>query len=69
MKKELKIGFNKPLNILNTQEQTYGCRATNPDICKNNGLVNICAFESADCICKRPPKSWKKQFIKLKEKQ
>lgn len=67
MKRELKIAFKAPLNELDTEEQTYGCRANNPDICKNNGIPNVCAFEREDCICKQPSKAWKKQYLKLKE--
>ena len=67
MKKEIKIAFKAPLNGLDTVEQTYGCRANNPDICKNNGIPNVCAFEREDCICKQPSKAWKKQYLKLKE--
>lgn len=67
MKKEVKIAFKAPLNKLDTAEQTYGCRANNPDICKNNGIPNVCAFEREDCICKQPSKAWKKQYLKLKE--
>lgn len=67
MKKEIKIAFKAPLNELDTKEQTYGCRANNPDICKNNGIPNVCAFEREDCICKQPSKAWKRQYIKLKE--
>ena len=67
MKKKVKIAFKAPLNELDTAEQTYGCRANNPDICKNNGIPNVCAFEREDRICKQPSKAWKKQYLKLKE--
>lgn len=69
MKKNLKIGFSEPLNPLDTESQTYGCRANNPDICKNNGLSGVCAFERDDRICKCPSKAWKKQYFKLKEEK
>lgn len=69
MSKKLKIDFNAPLSEFDTEEQTYGCRANNPDICKNNGMIDICAFERQDCICKVPSRAWKKQFRKLKEKK
>lgn len=65
-KKELKVGFNTPLNKEDTETQTFGCRANNPDICSNNGLPGICAFVSTDCICKKPSRAWKKQYQKLK---
>ena len=65
-KKDLKIPFNAPLNEKDTELQTYGCRANNPDICANNELEGICAFSSTDCICKKPSRAWKKQYAKLK---
>ena len=69
MKKELRISFNAPLLEGDTEIQTYGCRANNPDICKNNGIEDICAFESEDHICKTPSLAWKKQYLKLKGEQ
>ena len=67
--KELKIGFSASLNDLDTEYQTYGYRANTPDICANAYLPNICAFSSEDCICKRPSRAWKKQYVRLKEGQ
>lgn len=67
MKKNVQVAFKAPLHNFDTETQTYGCRANNPDICKNNGILEICAFEREDHICKSPSKAWKKQFIKLKE--
>ena len=64
--KGLKIKFRAPLNELDTETQTYGCRANNPDICGNAYLDDICAFASKDCICKRPSSAWKKQYEKLR---
>jgi hypothetical protein len=57
--------FHSPLHPNDTQEQTQGCRHTNPDICVNNMLENICAFTRADELCLKPPQSWPKQFLKL----
>ncbi len=65
--RKLMIPFSAPLNELDTEEQTYGCRANNPDICSNAYLPNVCAFSSSDCICKKPTRAWKKQYAKLKE--
>ena len=48
--KRLKIPFNYALNKLDSELQTYGCRANNPNICANNGIPNICAYTSDDCI-------------------
>ena len=64
--KNLKIGFSAPLNEIDTETQTYGCRANNPDICKNNGVEGVCAFATDDCICRKPSRAWKKQYLKLK---
>ncbi len=64
---ELRFSFSAPLNDKDTETQTYGCRHTNPDICKNNGLQDICAFVSSDCICKQPSKAWKKKYKELKK--
>lgn len=69
MEKKYRYGFHDPLNELDTISQTYGCRATNPDICANNGIPNICAFASDDHICKRPSVAWKKQYKKLEEER
>ena len=67
-KKDL-LNSKKKLNNRDTIYETYGCRHTNPDICANNSLPGICAFSSDDCICKRPPRSWKKTFEELSNKK
>lgn len=66
MNKKLRIPFNAPLYEADNENQTYGCRANNPDICSSNSISNICAFTSDDCICKKPSKAWKKQYYKLR---
>lgn len=68
MNKKLIIKDDK-LNKEDTLVQTYGCRHSNPDICINNGVLGKCAFVSDDCICKVPPKSWKRKFEELKQKK
>ncbi len=62
-----KVPFNVPLCSIDTEFQTKGCRANNPDICGNNGLSGICAFASDDGVCHKPSRAWKKQYQKLKE--
>ena len=62
----LRIGFNAPLDEKDTELQTYGCRANNPDICANNSIPGICAFTSEDRTCKKPSRSWKKKYFELK---
>ena len=40
-KKDLSIPFTASLHSQDTELQTYGCRANNPDICGNNiAIVN-----------------------------
>lgn len=63
--KKLKFLFNDPLNEQDTESQTYGCRQNNPDICTNNSMPGICAFVCEDSICRKPSRSWKKQYEKL----
>ena len=62
----IKISFHAPLNEKDTEEQTYGCRANNPDICFYNSS-SCCALTKEDCICTRPSRAWKKQYQKLKK--
>ena len=64
--KELRIPLNSPLKEQDTETQTYGCRANNPDICSSNYLPGVCAFASDDCICKKPSRAWKKKYNELK---
>lgn len=64
--KGLRVAFSAPLNEQDTETQTYGCRQNNPDICASNSIPGVCAFTSDDCICKKPSRSWKKQYEKLK---
>lgn len=65
--KELRFSLKVPLNLGDGENQTYGCRANNPDICKNCYVENICAFTSQDHICKAPSAKWKKYYAALKE--
>lgn len=65
--KALHIKFDAPLNEHDTENQTYGCRANNPDICSNNSIHGVCAFSSNDFICRKPSRAWKKQYNKLRE--
>ena len=67
-KKEL-LRSKAKLDSKDNETQTLGCRHTNPDICSNNSISGICAFTSDDCICKRPPRSWKKLYEKLKKEK
>jgi hypothetical protein len=57
--------FHAPLKEGDAENQTVGCRHTNPDICSSHSLPRVCAFSRADGICMKPPSSWSKQFKKL----
>ncbi len=65
MNKKIQVSFHAPLNVLDTEVSTYGCRHTNPDICAKHSLAGICAFVRSDQFCKSPPGSWPRQFRKL----
>ncbi len=65
---ELRFLIKEKLNIQDTENQTYGCRANNPDLCKNCYVDGICAFINKDKICKKPSAKWKKYYNILKEK-
>lgn len=67
--KEMCVPFKAPLNKGDTESQTKGCRANNPDICAFNLIEGVCAFSSSDGICKHPSKAWKKQYYKLLEEK
>ena len=71
MKKQDLIVKKDRLNKENTIDKTYGCRHSNPEICSNNGIPDMCAFCSKDNICKKPPRLWKRMYeeLKLKEEQ
>ena len=68
MGQPLLIDRNAALKSQDSPYQTYGCRHYSPNICKCNGMENICAFVEADNICKKPPRSWTKQYEKLSKK-
>ena len=65
--KALRFSLKAPLNQGDTETQTYGCRANNPDICKNCYVEGVCAFVSDDKICKAPSAKWKKYYNELKD--
>lgn len=67
--KKLRVPFKAFLQEGDTETQTKGCRANNPDICANNGVPNVCAFESKDGICRKPSRAWKKQFEVLQKEK
>ena len=67
MKKQ--SAFHAPLNLIDTETQTLGCRHTNPIICSRHNLPSVCTFAREDNICLAPPTSWAKQFKKLSDEQ
>ena len=60
------VPFNAPINIGDTETQTWGCRQSSPEICRNNSTPELCAFVTEDCICYKPSRAWRKQYNKLK---
>ena len=42
--KGLKFSIKEPLNPGDSESQTYGCRANNPDICKNCYNMNMTMY-------------------------
>ena len=55
------------LHPLDSLDQTFGCRHTNPDSCKKNLMEGVCAFVREDNVCQSPPGSWPRLFKKLQE--
>ena len=64
--KGIKFKTKDPLNKEDTENQTLGCRAFQPDYCLNY-LTSRCAFCREDKICLAPPRGWKTTYKKLKE--
>ena len=65
--KSLRFKFTAPLQPGDTGSTTFGCRAKNPDYCKNVGLSGR-AFIEPDHICCKPSNRWARQYRKY-EKQ
>jgi hypothetical protein len=65
VKKDQKLAFHALLHPLDSENQTHGCRHTNPSVCAKHSLPGVCAFVRKDNICLAPPQSWKKQYEKL----
>ena len=65
MDKKLIFKQTAPLNDGDTETQTYGCRANNPNICANCYLDKVCAFVTEDHICRKPSKKWPVAYAKL----
>ena len=64
MSQKLRFKPSDPLNPQDTEKQTLGCRAFNPDICKNN-CNDTCAFVREDSLCLTPPQRWDKKYREL----
>ncbi|TLS78283.1 hypothetical protein FE236_00545 [Mariprofundus erugo] len=56
-----------PLTPEDTEDQTFGCRHSNPSICAKHSMPSVCAFARADNICLSPPRSWKQLRTRLLE--
>jgi hypothetical protein len=64
-----KNAFNAPLQHGDTENQTVGCRHTNPGICAKHSVPGKCAFTSNEKICLTPPASWSKKFKMLQSEK
>ena len=64
----MKNDQKRPLSSADTATKTFGCRHSNPDICKNNSTPDKCSFVRDDMMCLTPPRSWEKLFIRLRDK-
>lgn len=62
----MKIDQRRSLSDLDTEFQTVGCRAFNPNNCRNHSTEKKCAFVKDDDLCLLPPKSWKKIFGEIR---
>ena len=65
MNKKIIFSPNAPLNPKDTEKQTYGCRQTNPEICRFNSMQDVCAFVQDDNICRHPARGWMKKYQEL----
>lgn len=65
MNKSLHFKVTDPLNLKDTETETFGCRHKDPDFCKFIDNKDICAFVRVDSVCKKPSSTWKKYFKKL----
>jgi hypothetical protein len=64
-----KSAFHALLNEGDEENQTVGCRHTNPDNCRKHSMPAVCAFVRKDNICLDPPASWPRQYQMLKERE
>jgi hypothetical protein len=64
-RRDQKLAVRALLNPLDSENQTHGCRHTNPSVCGKHSVPGVCAFVRKDNICLSPPQSWKKQYEKL----
>lgn len=62
MNKKLIFSLKDPIHKEDSEECTYGCRHSNPDICKSAYMDGVCAFCAEDKKCKNPPNSWRKFY-------
>lgn len=63
-----KFGKNDPLNELDNESKTFGCRCYNPDICKYY-TSSTCGLTNESHICTTPSRKWKKLFEELKSQK
>lgn len=59
------VDQRRPLDERDTADRTFGCRHSNPNICKNNSTAKKCAFVRDDGMCLTPPRTWTKLYREL----
>lgn len=65
-RKDLRVAFLTPSNEQDSENQTYGGRANNPNICASNSVPNVCAFELINKIYRKSARAFKRKYNKLK---
>ena len=61
-----KLSQRRPLDPLDTEIQTLGCRHSHPGTCKNNSTPDKCAYVRDDNLCLIVPRTWKTIYAELK---
>lgn len=67
MNDSIRVSQDAPLKKQDSEMKTYGCRHSNPEICGSHSVPSICAFVNSDVICRKPPRSWKRIYSKLRK--
>jgi len=62
--------FDSPLHDEDTETQTFGCRHSRPDRCRNYRMPGHCSFAAcSDGLCRCVPQRWKRRFRQMQEEE